>query len=707
MDIQILDCGENNVELVNNGQEAKSTCLSKLQEISKVDENMSIVSFSSYHLTHTFHHLRHIYFNGFKGVKVMFEIESPSNNGELVTSQHQPLHLLPCLEEIELQNMDTLSHVWKWKDFYIFHKNQPQSFSFENLTSINLSTCNGMKYLFSPLMFKHLSSLKEVRISYCESMEEVVSNRDDDNEVLSTSTSTTTLFPHLDFLCFVCLYNLSSLNGTTNVIHEQVKFSQVRVVTWSLCQYAREIRILECPALSSVIPYYAAGQVQELQDLTVDQCKSMVELFETKKISNNGCTSSNVDQGSDNILPIISRPKQTVMHEFPNLMILKISKCNLLEYIFTFSTLESLKKLESLSIVDCAALKVIVREENEEASSKVVVVFPRLKSIELDHLPNLGGFLLEMSIDFQLPSVDYVLINDCPQMMVFTSGQTATPKLKYIHTRLGKHNLACGLNFHRIPSPSSDTSSSCPEGIPWSFHNLIEMYLDDNTRLKTIVQSSELIKLQNLEKITLNDCQHVEEVFEEVTNAKSETVVKFTNLREVELNWANNLRYIWKSNSQFPNLTRVFIHLCNNLEHVFTSSMVSSLMQLQELHISSCKRTEEIVKKEEECDGKVSEVIFPCLKSLQLENLWSLKGFSLGKDNLILPSLNTLVIKECPKIRIFSEGCSIAPQLKVVETSFGVFHVGKDINSFIMTKNQEGIIFGGLEEPSSPPCLVM
>ncbi|KAI3732119.1 hypothetical protein L1987_63317 [Smallanthus sonchifolius] len=423
-----------------HGEEAQITGTSKLQEISKDDGNMSIVAFPSYHLAHSFHHIRKINFGGFDRLKVMFEMQSPIINRQLVTTQQQPLPLLPCLERLWVEHMNTLSHVWKcnnWNKFFILHKHQPQS-SFQNLTYIYLLYCKSIKYLFSPLMSKLLSNLKTIYIIFCDGIEEIVSNRYDEDEVLIIST--TTLFPHLDRLDLNGLRNLKHIGGgvakgKTNVIHDQFKLSQVGVVSWSLCQYSTQIYIAGCHALSSVIPSYAAAQMHKLQNLSIHNCASMVEVFEIKEINNYGC-SSNLDQG--NI---------TMHHELTNLKTLYISTCHLLEYIFTFSTLKSLKKLEELSIEKCKAMKVIVSEENGDESSKVVL--PRLKSIKLDDLPNLVGFFLGVNIDFEFPSLDDVEISDCPQMMVFTSGESKAPKLECIQTWLGIHNLACGLNFHQ------------------------------------------------------------------------------------------------------------------------------------------------------------------------------------------------------------------------------------------------------------------
>ncbi|KAD7477396.1 hypothetical protein E3N88_00532 [Mikania micrantha] len=604
----------------------------EINGISKVDDDMSITAFPSYHLTRAFNHIHRIEFVNVEGTEVLFEIETPSINKELVTThQKQSLPLLPRLEDLKLENIHSMSYVWKynnWSEFFILHKNQPQS-SFQNLTNIYLFKCNGLKYLFSPLMSKLLFSLKKLEILYCETMEEVVSSRDYDDEV--SNTSTRTLFPCLDDLRLGGLYNMKQIGGGV------AKCSRMGVVPWFLCQYPTRIHILECPSLSTLIP-------------------TMVEAFESKDIGSS--STSNIGQGSISF----PRPKTitNLSHQLTNLKILRIFDCPLLEYIFTFSTLESLKKLEELGISNCKAMKVIVSEDHgEESSSKVV--FPRLKSIQLVDLPKLAGFFVGIDINFEWKSLDHVKIIKCPQMMMFTSESVC----------LGTQET------------------------PWSFCNLIEMNSLTNQE-NEIVPSNELLQLQILEKIDLSDGSIVE-LFE-VKNNESQTIVKFPKLREVGIYYLEDLKYMWKSNQwtifEFPKLTKLTIGFCKSLEHVFTASMVGSLVKLQEIHLQECEHMEVIVKKEkEESDDKVDEIMFPCLKSLKLVDLASLKGFFLGKCDFFFPSMNSLMIKKCPEIRIFSEGRAIVPELKLVETSFGFFQAREDISSFVTSKVQEASIY--------------
>nr|KAJ0221645.1 hypothetical protein LSAT_V11C200051550 [Lactuca sativa] len=100
------------------------------------------------------------------------------------------------------------------------------------------------------------------------------------------------------------------------------------------------------------------------------------------------------------------------------------------------------------------AMQVIVKEDGEHTeTSKSIIVFPRLKSFTLGFFTkSQKGFFLGTN-KFTWPVLEKVEIYGCPQMMNFTSSHFNAPKLKYIHTGIGKHSLECGLNFHLTNAP--------------------------------------------------------------------------------------------------------------------------------------------------------------------------------------------------------------------------------------------------------------
>ncbi|KAD7477064.1 hypothetical protein E3N88_00200 [Mikania micrantha] len=612
--LQVERCGSTNVFTTTKFE----TRVVSKESREEGDVNIHVVAFPSNLYFHSLHHLS---LSKCEGVEVVFEID--------LNNQQPPL---PNLQSLKIGEMDDMSQVWKcnnWNKYLLISYS-----SFHNLTSIEIYKCNKIKYLFSHLMAKPLSNLQKIKVDECRDMEEVVSNRDDDDkddEEMSSTSTTTTFFPHLHSLTFVKLKNLKRIGGSggqanatrTSVIHDQFKVSHDDVVSWSLCQYSKDIFISSCNGLSSVIPSNAKGQMQKLEVLQVEDCESLTVIFETQYINDNSgdCESSaNINEGSVGI-DAISRQANINGTRLSNLKILEIRSCNRLVFVFTFSTLESLKKLETLMIRDCKEMKVIVEKANVE--HRMDVVFPCLKFLTLQSLPNLEGFFLGMN-DFKWPLLEMVMIADCPQIMNFTCGQSTTPVLKGIHTSLGKHSVESGLNFHqyqtRLPT--------------WSFHNLIDLYMEDDEKVKCIIPSNELHQLQKLETIEVCDCKVIEEVFEG-TNSESQIVVEIPNLRQMELTSLKSLKYIWKSNQRvlkFPNLTTLSIRSCGSLKHVFTSSMMGGLLQLQDLQVAHCFKLEVIVKIEEEDDDEEKEMVwFPCLKSLKLARLKSLKGFCLGK----------------------------------------------------------------------------
>ncbi|KVH88708.1 Disease resistance protein [Cynara cardunculus var. scolymus] len=682
-------------------------------EISEVDDDIHNVAFPSY-LMHNLHQLHTLKLDSFEGVEVVFKIESSSCRKLATTQNNQQPELLPHLKNLKLIGLKRMIHVWKydWNQFLVSQQ-EPKSSSFVNITSITLSSCGRVKYLFSPLMAKLLSNLISIRIKSCDAMEEVVSNIDDEYEGMATSISchtNTTFFPHLDNLNLGYLPCLKRINGVGNKcggkklmtcivsassVYDKFQCYQVGGAYWSSCQYAKKIDIRECDALLTLIPSQAVGHMPKLEVLKITSCESMREIFETEGVNEDVGDNANIGEGSGDT-GAIPTPINMTSLELPNLKTLYIVGCHSLKYIFPTSVLESLKKLQKLKISYCSAIQVIVKQEvnGEHIIGLEDVVFPRLTTLKLVGLPNLKGFFLGKN-DFQWPLLDKVEIYGCPQMMIFTSGRSMASKLEYIHTGVGKHSLECGLNFDWTNAPHEGQlyrSSSCLTAadivellqFPWSFSNLVEVDVGvfDVASSKAIFPSNELFNVENV-----GDIEEAEKVFEVVEGTNDETqsaddVILISKKKQV----------IWKSNwwipSKLSNLTRVSLVYCQKLEHVFSHGMAASLVQLQHLNIDSCLNLKVIVEAVRDSTNEV--VSFPCLKFLQLSLLYELEGFCLGNDQAFQwPSLDTLIINRCPRMTVFTKGQSTTPKLEVIRTNFGWCEAKDDINSFIRKRTQE------------------
>lgn len=231
-------------------------------------------------------------------------------------------------------------------------------------------------------------------------------------------------------------------------------FQCAQGASWSLCQCPREIDIANCDTLSSLIRWHAVGQMKKLEKLNIEHCGTIIELFESQTINSSRDTEEGRSSGGTGTALTSPRLKNMpVVPQLSNLKVVRISECDLLQYVFTFSTLESLKQLKELSVHDCKATRVIVKKESGEQTtssspSSMVVLFPHLETLRLVNLPKLEGFFLGTN-DFYCPLLTNVMVYDCPEMMVFmTYGQLKAPKLKYISTNLGMHSVEGDLNFH-------------------------------------------------------------------------------------------------------------------------------------------------------------------------------------------------------------------------------------------------------------------
>ncbi|CAI9270319.1 unnamed protein product [Lactuca saligna] len=192
---------------------------------------------------------------------------------------------------------------------------------------------------------------------------------------------------------------------------------------------------------------------------------------------------------------------------------------------------------------------------------------------------------------------------------------------------------------------------------PWSFSNLVEVD-DELFESRIIFPCKELLNLKNLEKLSITRKygeSKIKEVFEvaegtnEDVDIETQSVVVFEKLKEVTLDGLHDLKHMWKSNRwivlNFPNLTKVSITRCGLLGHVFSSCMVGSLLQLQELKISDCESMDVIVKQVEDSETRpTTELVFPCLKSITLHELPNIKGFCLGKEAFEWPSYNFWIV---------------------------------------------------------------
>ncbi|XP_052877121.1 uncharacterized protein LOC108471365 isoform X2 [Gossypium arboreum] len=143
----------------------------------------------------------------------------------------------------------------------------------------------------------------------------------------------------------------------------------------------------------------------------------------------------------------------------------------------------------------------------------------------------------------------------------------------------------------------------------------------------------------------------------------------FPNLHQLTLGWNVGVKEIWRlipSSISFQNLIILEVRECDGIIKLITHSTAKSLVHLKEMSILNCKMIEEIIEGGDKNDQ--DEIIFPQLNSLELESLPKLESFcSSWNYTFGFPSLQTVIVEDCPKMKIFSQGHSNTPMLNEVE----------------------------------------
>lgn len=159
--------------------------------------------------------------------------------------------------------------------------------------------------------------------------------------------------------------------------------------------------------------------------------------------------------------------------------------------------------------------------------------------------------------------------------------------------------------------------------------------------------------------------------------------VAFPSLKELELNKLPKLLHLWKENSQLSNvlqnlatleisecnkleklvpssvslenLTTLEVSKCNGLIHLVTLSTAESLVKLTRMNVIDCKMLQQIILHVGE-EVKKDVIVFSRLKYLGLHCFPCLTSFCLGNFTLEFPCLEQVIVRECPKMKIFFSG---------------------------------------------------
>lgn len=106
---------------------------------------------------------------------------------------------------------------------------------------------------------------------------------------------------------------------------------------------------------------------------------------------------------------------------YETLVMLTVEDCSGLQFLFSYPVVKCLRKLKRLEIINCEAMEAIVYTEDSGRNERSIeMIFPSLRSLKLNGLPELKRFGSGHIVEF--PVLYKLEIRYCPKMQSFISG---------------------------------------------------------------------------------------------------------------------------------------------------------------------------------------------------------------------------------------------------------------------------------------------
>ncbi|KAL6201152.1 hypothetical protein ACLB2K_024867 [Fragaria x ananassa] len=553
----------------------------------------------------------------------------------------------PKVEILKVKDCDSLQNL---RSFAI---------SFNNLTTLHVSRCKGLKYLISISMAKSLMQLTSLEVRDCEEIIEIVASNGNDD---SGNEIEFKMLKHLE------LSALPSLRGFCSGTHT-VKFPSLENLLMSGCtqlegfildittdknRLGNEIEDIESARLMQRFLFDNKVELPKLTRLTLKGLTKLTTIW-NKQIQNT--SAAPFDCG--------------------NLEYVLIDSCENLENIFPLWVARNLQQLQTLRVTNCGVKEIVAGEERLQTVFKFV--FPKVTRVLFGNLSQLINFYPGMHV-CSWPLLNALVVFGCDKVDIFaeefssfqekldgnSSSTLINRQFLFSIEKDSFPNLErLGLNimeFSNGPLPAAAQffgklkilAVCCPESKSLVF--LDKLLLDpegSSTASAVGITTQQFPHLKELRLLRMKKLMHLGQDDEEDSSQSATRIPNIPNLQFLFANGCHSLRNLRSSAISFDNLTTLQVSVCNRLEYLITYSMANSLTQLTTLEVEGCPRLVQIVGSNDEDDSR-NEITLPRLKHLKLSVLPRLQSFCSGNCLAKLPSLETSTMSNRLKLKIFA-----------------------------------------------------
>ncbi|KAK8514672.1 hypothetical protein V6N12_057569 [Hibiscus sabdariffa] len=536
------------------------------------------------------------------------------NNTRLLWTQED--HISTSLENLQVWHCHSLINLGSYFS------------TLQNLTTLDIWDCKEMTEMITSCQAQSLVCLVRMRIRECERMREVIASQ-------GGETTDEIVFEKLKFLELDCLISLESFCSGNHTF----RFPSLARVTVSQCPRINNFcqGVLSTPKLQNVWLTKTDFKGRWAGDLN-----TTVEQLYKEQVGYRGLKHLKFSVFPE-LVDIWSQNPQEML-DLKSVELLEVCDLDNLRCIFNLSVALSLGRLRQLEIKGCSHLEQVIKEEDsdtvaEEAiitnGNKIIIIFPRLQTIELESCSNMTSFYLG-STALECPSLKEITVAECPNMTTFVS----------TFSRNGNEGAIIG--------DEVDTFFSDKVAFP----NLEKMKVSHLRNVKRIwYDQLHADSFSKLKELKVECCDALLNIFPYL-----ELQLFQSQLREVNLICLPKLKHIWNKDHNrsfsFGNLQKAFVWECWCLKTLFPFSIAKDLQQLESLIVENCG-VEEIVSKNS--DGVEQEIRFEFnqLSFIRLLNLPNLKCFFPGTPRIVLPVLKRLSTYCCGKTEIFGHAVPV------------------------------------------------
>ncbi|XP_045824893.1 uncharacterized protein LOC123917266 [Trifolium pratense] len=542
-----------------------------------------------------------------------------------------------------------------------------------NLTSLIVESCDGLKYLFSSIMVKSFENLKQLEISNCPLMEDIIAKEERNNKMEEV---------HFFKLEKITLKDMDNLKTIWHRQFETVK----------------QLEVINCKKIVVVFPSSMQTTYKKLEMLKVTDCALVEEIFELSFNENSSAENAThlkvVIDGLPKLKNIWSGDLHRIL-SFQILIFVKLTNCESLEYLLPLSIATCCSHLQELHIENCGNMKEIVAEEKEKefgVSAAPTFEFNELSSLLLWNLHKLKGFYAKEHTLACL-SLKNINVSNCAKLNLYRTLSTRSsnfqddklsvltpqppfiveeviPNLKMLRINNNEANVILQaqnssalftkmrdlhLSYHNIED------ATFPYWFLQNVHTLEELYVEWSCFKKIFQdegQISEKKTYPRLKCLTLYQLHKLQHICEE--GFKIDPVLE--HLEYLDVDNCSSLLSLLPASATLNHLEYLQITNCNGLKNLITSTTEKNLDKLILLKVKDCNSLEEIITGEENLG-----IAFISLELLILDCLPSLTKFCSSKCFLKFPMLKEVIVRECPRMKIFSEGNTSTPNLRKVK----------------------------------------